>query len=471
VNPNIREVRPVLVALMRSSMALLGAVLATITAILFLVLFAVQQFGLKGGLYLGLVTFLLLPGLFVVGLLMIPFGIWRHRVGERKRVAAGAAALRAPVIDFNVPRTRLVAMGVLVFSSLNVVIVGAAAYKGVAVLDSNQFCGAACHSVMNPEMTAYQIAPHARVDCTDCHIGSGADWFLKAKVSGTRQMLGLLLKRYHRPIPTPVHNLRPAADTCEHCHSRERWIGDRLRIHNHFAPDEKQTVKKTVVMVNVGGDRNGKWQGIHRHNDPARQIRYLSDPKREHIYDVEMVENGTTKLFKPTAAPAGEIGHEWRAMDCTDCHNRPAHTYRLANDELDAALDSNALDRSLPFIKREALTALQAKYPLQADASVGIRLAIREFYRKEYPDLAQDVPRIDGAAAVVAGVYERNVFPEMNVGWGTYPTFDGHAGCFRCHDNEHVTASGEKITQKCELCHTTLATDEADPEVLQVLYP
>jgi hypothetical protein len=469
MNANIHEVRPLLVALMRSSIALLGSVLTTVSAILFLVLFAVQEFGLKGGLYLGIVTFLMLPGVFVVGLLMIPFGIWRHRVAERKRAATGATAQGAPVIDFNVPRTRLVAMGILVFSSLNVVIVGAAAYKGVVVMESTAFCGGACHSVMSPEMTAHQDSSHSKVDCTDCHIGSGADWFVKAKVSGSRQLLELAVGKYHRPIPTPVHNLRPAAETCEHCHSRDRWIGDRLRIHDHFAPDEKQTVKKTVVMVNVGGNRNGKWTGIHWHNDPAHQIRFLSDAKREHIYEVELVEKGATKVFKAAAVPAGEVGHDWRSMDCTDCHNRPGHTYRLANDELDSALDTKALDASLPFIKREALNALQAKYVSRAEGSAGIRLTIADFYRQQYPTL--EPTRINSAANVVAGIYQRNVFPEMSIGWGTYPTFDAHAGCFRCHDNEHVTASGEKITQKCETCHATLATDEADPEVLQVLYP
>jgi hypothetical protein len=448
-------VRPILVSLMRSPVALIGSVLTTFSAVLFLILFAVLEFGFKGGLYLGIVAYLFLPALFGLGLILIPLGIWRQRAKERRNLAAGVPAPRAPVIDLNVPRTRIIVLLVLVFSAINVVILSGGTYKGVEVMESSQFCGGACHSVMSPEYTAYQRSPHARVACTECHVGSGADWFVKSKVSGTRQLVALAFNSYARPISTPVHNMRPAEDTCGQCHTSTRYTGARLVVHTHFSPDEKQTEKKTVVLVKVGGFRDGSWEGIHRHVDPARQIRFRSDASRRHVYDVELSEGGKTTVFHPTAAPTGGAADDWRKMDCIDCHNRPTHIYRLANDELDAALDAKQLDRSLPFIKREGLGAIQAAYASADDARLGISRALHTFYASQYPEVAKsDASKVDAASESLWQIYRRNVFPQMKIAWGTYPSFAAHDGCLRCHDNEHVAASGEKISQKCELCHT-----------------
>ena len=61
----------------------------------------------------------------------------------------------------------------------------------------------------------------------------------------------------------------------------------------------------------------------------------------------------------------------------------------------------------------------------------------------------------------------------MNITWGSYPSFRDHfddSGCFRCHQSDMKTADGsKKISQKCDLCHTTLAEEEEDPEILQML--
>jgi hypothetical protein len=472
MRPNLSQMRPVLVALMRSGVALVGVALTTISALLFLVLFFIQELGFSGGLYLGLISFLGLPVLFVLGLLLIPFGIWLHRARERKRAAAGQEAARAPVIDFKIPRIRILGVVIAVFTFVNLLILGAGSYKAVQVMDSTEFCGGACHSVMSPEMTAHQVSPHSSVGCTECHIGSGADSFVKAKLSGTRQLWGLMTGRFHRPVPTPVHNMRPASETCESCHSRSRWIGDQLRVHSHFAEDEKQTEKKTVLLVNVGGKQDGQWKGIHAHNNPAHAIRFRADPTHQQIYEVAYSDGKTTKTFKTTATTPETPDAQWRSMDCTDCHNRPAHSYRLANDEIEAALSTKRLDPALPFIKQQGMKALQTRYASQADAQAGIRLALMGFYEKQYLTLFQsDRAKIESASNTLVDIYARNVFPEMKIGWGTYAIFANHNGCFRCHDNEHLTEIGEKLSQKCELCHQTLATDEADPEVLQVLYP
>jgi len=462
-------VRP-FVAFLRSPLALIGAVITTVSAVLFITLFALEQLGFHGGTYLGIIAFLIIPAFFVLGLVLIPIGIWR----ERRRAAAGDAASAAPVIDFNRPRTRRIVLVIFVLTAINVVIIGAATYKGVNVMDSTEFCGGACHAVMSPEYTTYQRSPHARVKCTECHIGPGANWFVKSKLSGSWQLVSVLFNLYPRPIPTPVHSLRPARETCEECHWPTKFVGERLRVHTLYATDEKQTVKKTVLLLDIGGIADGKTPGIHWHVDPRHRIRYRSDTARQHIYDVELTEpDGTVKLFKSSTTPsADQVEPGWRTMDCVDCHNRPTHIYRQPNDELDAALESKQLDSSLPFIKREGMRAIETKFASQSDAHAGIQKALFEFYRKDYPDLVKsDSNRIEGAANALFNIYRQNVFPQMNITWGTYPVFLQHDGCFRCHDKEHQTASGEKISKSCDLCHQVLATEEKDPEILQLLHP
>jgi hypothetical protein len=463
--------RPFFVLISRSRLSLAGVVLATLSAILFISLFAIEELGLHGGSYLGILAFIIIPVIFILGLVLIPLGIWRERVRNRKGFES---APNAPVIDFNNPRTRRVALVVFLLTCANMVIIATGTYKGVEVMDSTQFCGGTCHSVMNPEFTTYQRSPHARVKCTECHIGAGAGWFVKSKLSGSWQLASVLFNLYPRPIPTPVHSLRPARETCEQCHWPTKFVGERLRIHNVFGVDEKQTEKKTVLLLNVGGVAQGKGRGIHWHVDQANQIRYRSNSTRQHIYDVELTQrDGTVKLFKhATAPPPAELEPGWRTMDCVDCHNRPTHIYRLPNDELDAALDSKELDGSLPYIKREGLRALNLKFASHEEARAGIQKALFDFYGRDYPDLIKSNPkRVEAAADALWNIYRQNVFPQMNIAWGTYPIFANHDGCFRCHDKEHATDKGDKISKGCDLCHEVLATEEEKPEILEVLHP
>ena len=131
-------------------------------------------------------------------------------------------------------------------------------------MESTQFCGQTCHSVMDPEYTAYQRSPHARVACVECHIGPGAPWFVRSKLSGSYQVLAVTFNLYPRPIPTPIHNLRPARETCEQCHWPERFSGDKLVIRTKYADDEKNSATKTVLLVHIGGrNPDSKLVGIH----------------------------------------------------------------------------------------------------------------------------------------------------------------------------------------------------------------
>jgi hypothetical protein len=104
------------------------------------------------------------------------------------------------------------------------------------------------------------------------------------------------------------------------------------------------------------------------------------------------------------------------------------------------AMAAGAIPLSLPFIHRESVRALKA----------GNSAPLRDFYRSQPRD------QVDRAVAAVDAIYRRNVFPEMNVRFGTYPNNIGHVdspGCFRCHDDDHKAKDGKKIGQDCETCH------------------
>jgi formate-dependent nitrite reductase cytochrome c552 subunit len=146
-------------------------------------------------------------------------------------------------------------------------------------------------------------------------------------------------------------------------------------------------------------------------------------------------------------------------MDCVDCHNRPSHPFDATPAKgVDRALARGVIPTTLPFIKREATAALTATYPSSTAAVDAIAARLREFYRVNYNDVymgrRQEVER---AVSGTQLLYRRNIFPDMNVTWGTYPNNIGHMnfpGCFRCHDDSHKTKDGKTIGQDCTLCHS-----------------
>jgi len=452
--------------------SLIGTLLMVLSLLFIAALLVMQAMGFEGGAYLGIITFVVLPMAFLAGVVIVPIGIWLQHRREARAAAAGLPAGHLPVIDLNRETTRGVLLG---FAALAVPIVAIAAgltYKAVHYMDSTEFCGTACHQVMQPEYTAFQRSPHVRVGCAGCHIGPGAEWFVKSKLSGAWQLVAVSLDLYPRPIPTPVHSLRPANGTCEQCHWPTKFVGERLKVRTHFLEDEQNTEVKTALMVKVGGTANGESQGIHWHVDPNNTIRYLSDEKREKIYDIELINaaEGTTVVYRTEeAAPADA---QWRTMDCVDCHNRPAHNYRSPEYEVDLALSEGRIDKSLPYIRREAVRILTEKeYPTHEEAREGISAAVKAFYAQNYPDLAGS-EAVAQAGKALGDAYTWNNFPHMKVTWNLYPTHIGHQdspGCFRCHDNKHKTDDGKKVGKKCGTCHEILAEEESDSKLLQEL--
>lgn len=464
------------VALTRNPVSLLGTALVTASATVIVTLFAVEAAGYRGGPYSGIIVFLVLPALFVLGLLLIPIGILVQRRRDRRATAAGAAPPLFPVFDLNQPRARGRVLVFVVLTVLNIVILATATYKGVETMDSTEFCGETCHTVMQPEYTAFKLSPHANIQCVDCHIGPGADWFVKSKLAGSWQVVSVTLDLYPRPIPTPVHDLRPARETCEQCHWPAKFVGDRLRVVDHFASDEANSQTKSVLLMRVGGAEERSSHGIHWHVAPGVEVRYLAEADRQTIYDVELrTPDGRIDRYHPADGAKAPAGAVWRTMDCVDCHNRPSHTFQPPEKEVDRALVDGRIARELPYVRREGVRLLQVGYPSHEAAAQGIAAGLQRFYAGAYPEVAAAKTEvIETAGRSLAAVYRNNVFPAMNIGWGTYPNHLGHEtapGCFRCHDDQHATADGRTIAQDCEACHGLLAIEEEDPEILRRLQP
>jgi len=393
--------------------------------------FLADLFGLHTNPYLGVVFFLILPAGFVIGLVLFAIGNW---------------PASWPRIDLNEPAQRTTLMIVLALTIANVVIVSIAAYRSVEYMDSVGFCGQVCHTPMQPEFVAHQTGAHANVKCVDCHVGAGAASFVSAKAAGTRRVMAMIRDNYPRPIVPEPTQLVKAAETCEQCHSPAQYHGDKTKRIVEYADNEKNAETVTTMKVHVGGgdERRGLATGIHWHMNVANEIEYVAtDKTRQTIPWVRMKgRDGTVREFVVAGTTPEQLSRgERRRMDCMDCHNRPSHVIaptpeRAVND----AIAAGVIPLTLPFVHRESVKALKAGNPA----------ALRDFYQ------AQPRDQVDRLVAGVQDVYNRNVFPKMNVTFGTYPNNIGHIdspGCFRCHDDEHKSTDGKKIGQDCETCH------------------
>jgi hypothetical protein len=430
--------------------------------VLFLTFFLFEMFGwtAHSNPYLGIAFFIVLPAFFVVGLLLIPLGAWLER---RRRLRGLPPSLREwPRVDLNQPRTRAVLIAILVLTPVNVLIASMATYKGVEAMDSVAFCGQVCHEVMEPQFVAYQNGPHARVKCVACHIGPGADWFVRSKLSGARQVYAVMMNTHSRPIPSPVHDLRPARETCEQCHWPTQFHGDKVETRFEYGADEANSESVTTLQLRIGGvDAHGRPSGIHWHVAEQNAIEYVAlDAARQQIGYVKLTgpDGQVREYYADGVTPQQVAAGERRRMDCVDCHNRPSHIFAATADRaLNQALGSGLIPKDLPYVKREALALLAANHQTKDDADTVIERRLTTFYQEQYPAIwstrQDDIAR---AVRAVQAVYQRNVFPSMNVSFGSYPNNIGHTdfpGCFRCHDDSHKTASGAVISQDCETCH------------------
>jgi uncharacterized membrane protein len=463
---NVREWLRPLVYLSNNAISLAGVVIVTTATVFWLYFLQITLRGMVPNPYLGIAVYMVVPAFFVLGLLLIPIGIWLNR---RRKKARGEMPTAFPPLDPRSPELRKLAGFIGVTTFLNVIIAAQFTYSAVNYMDSVSFCGQTCHTVMKPEFTAHQRSPHSRVECVSCHIGPGASWFVRSKLSGAGQVIAVALNNYPRPIPAPVHNLRPARETCETCHWPQKFDEDRLRDVVSYGSDEQNTQTHTVLMLHLGGGLSRV--GIHgRHLGQGVTVRYYaSDDKRETIPWVEYTSGDQTTVYAAAGASKPDES-KMRVMDCIDCHNRPTHIYQLPERAIDQALGEGLISPTLPFAKKTAIGILKQDYHSSKEAGEKIPSAFENFYKTSYPQVYNERRGdISRAAEAVKTAYQSNVFPEMNVKWGTYPNNLGHTdftGCFRCHDESHTANDGKTITQDCSACHNLLASDEKSPKIL-----
>jgi hypothetical protein len=288
--------------------------------------------------------------------------------------------------------------------------------------------------------------------------------FVRAKLNGARQVYGVMMNSHERPVPAPVQDLRPSWETCEQCHSPTQFHGDKLETRYEYATDEANTETATTLQLRIGGiDGNGQPRGIHWHAAPQNAVEYIAlDRGRQQIGYVRHTgaDGLVREYYADGVTPEQLAAGERRRMDCTDCHNRSGHRFASTVDRaVNDAMASGFLPKDLPFIKREAIAVATATYPSRDQAAAEIERRLNTFYRDQLP--AVWTSRRDDIGRAVRGVqtiYGRNVFPLMNVSYGTYPDHIGHTdslGCFRCHDEAHKTKDGTAvIAQDCESCHS-----------------
>ena len=450
-------------ALYRNPVSYFGGLVAVGGAALIVVTLALMTFLGGGSPYFGIFAFLVLPMFVVLGLLIFLYGTRRESL--RRRRLGTTEAPPYPRVDLNDPRQRRRFGRVAIGAFLLLILLAVTGYQGFLFTESVTFCGRVCHTVMEPEHTAYQASPHARVSCVECHVGHGAGWYVKSKLSGVRQVFAVVLNSYETPIPVPIRDLRPARETCEECHWPEKFYGAQLIRNPHFRYDEANTPEQITFLVKTGGGspKLGQNAGIHFHMIIENQITFAHADEKQQVIPWVSVRHldGTTAeyLSTETSLSAEELAKlPRRAMDCMDCHNRPTHIYPAPEGAVDLALSSGLISPRLPWIKKVAVDALVREYPDREAATRGITDEIKGFYAAGQPQVAaaqaQDIAE---ACAVVTGIYARSVFPKMKVNWQTYASNIGHRnwpGCFRCHDGKHVTAGGKALTTECAVCHT-----------------
>ena len=453
---------PGIVKYLKNGTSIIGFLLAFIATILIVVFIVMETYSGVENPYLDMFVYFAFPGMLIVGLILIPLGAWIVRNNLRKYPDTDIPPL--PRLDLNDFHTLRLTIYFVLASIIFILVVGIASMKGYEFTESPEFCGELCHTVMQPEHTAWQNSAHAKVRCVECHVGPGAAWYVKAKISGLRQVWAVLTHSYPTPISTPIENLRPSRDTCERCHWPAKFYAGRQKIFYHYAPNEENTPREINMLIKIGATPKApNSMGIHWHI--GREVTYIAgDKQRLHIPYVAVKGNdGKFREYMDRSKPLSrdEIAKAAkRVMDCTDCHNRPTHIYHSPDEEMDQHLASNTIDGKLPYIKKVAVELLEKPYSSRDEAVKAIGAGVKEYYVKNYPEVVKNKGvALTQAVVQIQDIYLRNFFPAMKVAWNTYPNHIGHfytPGCFRCHDGKHTSADGRVISKDCTICHDIL---------------
>ncbi len=450
----------------KNLLTIAGATIAIVSLLLIILLFLISILFESQNSFLGIFIYMALPALMVFGLILIPIGMVRAR-REEKRKAAGSPVY--PLWDFNKPSTRNAAAIFLIGTICLAILSSIGSFQAFHITESNEFCGKLCHNVMKPEYTAYQNSPHSRVKCVECHVGSGAGWYVRSKITGLYQVYAVITNQIPHPILTPVESLRPAMETCEHCHWPQKFYDRKQRnIISYLADDTTTTWNVHLQMkTSASNSAQGNAQGIHWHINPDVKIEYIASVRnREKIPWVKYTNLKTNEVTifedaEEKLTPAQHDTLETRKMDCIDCHNRPSHNYKAPQNFIDELITSGKIPHEMPDVKVVAMNILNQDYSTTDSAMLAIKNQVNEYYTAMYPDLVE--PKKKEIEKIIAGIqegYGQNFFPEMGVKWQAYPNHIGHMetnGCFRCHNDRHSSADGKVISRDCDLCHNIVA--------------
>lgn len=457
----------------RNWISVTGSILAVFNLASILSLALLTTFFDFGGSYIGLFIYIILPGFMIVGLFMIPIGMRIYGKQLRKAEENGEVK-NWPILNFNNVATRNAAI-IFIFGTVFLLIISSVgSYEAFHYTESVEFCGKLCHQVMEPEYTTYHGSAHERVACVECHVGAGASWYVKSKMSGLYQVYSVLAKKYPTPIPTPIANLRPAQETCEKCHWPQKFYDNKLRIKHSYLTDETNTeiIRHMLVKTSTTTTAQGVVKGIHQHISPDVKIEYKTNTANRQ--EIPWVKYTNTKTGESYVYIDNEIGLtsqqidslETRVMDCLDCHNRPSHNYNAPQNFIDNSMFAGKISKTLPGIKSLAMQSLYPEYSTKDSAFLAIGNIVNEFYTSSYPDILQTRKTdIDAAIAEIQNGYANNIFPFMKASWKAYPNNLGHMesnGCYRCHNNRHSTDTGRVISKDCNLCHNIKAQGTAD---------
>ena len=348
---------------------------------------------------------------------------------------------------------------------LGFVVLGVISVQAWEYTNSVSFCADTCHDVHAEEPEAFQDSFHARVKCTECHMGRlGTLSSIAVKTTHFRHGPAVLLGQYGRP--TKSESMRPANESCERCHWPPAFHGDTVREIIHYASDEKNTEKRTYLILKTGaGEREGGLGfGIHWHitnpveyiatDEHKQEIRWV----RATLPDGRMVEySDVTNPMSSAEFAEAEV----KVVDCVDCHNRVGHPFPYPEKATDDAIAEGRLSRDLPFARKEMVELLSASYPDQQAALAEIE-SVKAQYKAAYPEVAaNDAAEIEQAAELAEDLFKRLVFEKPGISWESFPDNGKHkefAGCFRCHDGKHVSPEGESIRLHCNICHSIPVT-------------
>ena len=444
---------------------MIGVALASLCFGLIVFLFVLDFFSTEENTYMGILTYIIIPSILILGLMLIAYGIIRERKRERQ---GKIREQRLPIIDLNDPKKRAMFVTFSVGTIVLMLFSAFGSFKAYEYTETDEFCGTVCHSVMEPEYTAYLDSPHSRVGCVGCHIGSGTSWYVKSKFSGAYQVYSVMFNKYSRPIPTPVHALRPAVGTCEQCHTPSHFYNEKKVDYTYYLSDEQNTKSNLSMLIKIGGGKSelGAIEGIHWHVNPDNIISYIhTDERRLEIPWVKVTsKDGKETIFRDKNAKFDDKKFNkdnLRSMDCIDCHNRPSHIYHQPDKMMNEMLSKNKIDESIPYIKSISVEVLEDKYETKQHALESIQERIVGFYSSNYPEVyASKKEAILTSIEVVKKIYARNYFPYMNADWKHFPDNISHVytpGCFRCHDGNHVSDDGKVISNDCNSCHKIIA--------------